>query len=569
MSSSTPFNFVSFDGKDENGIRAEVNVQANKGTIKEIKENTAKEVADVHFSVENLKFPIHGWVRTDEPIYELIKAAEASGEEITFRIETQRKANVDRSTPMEELRKDAATARDNVKTILVGINGVLSGEALTNPKEDPKVSRGRYVATDEDVETAGNNGGVAAPAVSVEKILENLKAAASNPQLRSSILDNLAAQALFNGASVEEVNTALVGNDKRDGSQPTEAPRASFSQEAPAWKEYNSDGRLNLGSSVVAAGVGIETLVYKQIHTAELSSAGNIDEVVPYFVDLIFAISDRVQVSSYGEGSRVDRAASSHVRIRGLVYEIIDKTFNLPVEAGAEGNIVATNGGQGIQAWIAAVGKEAVKRFNRAIRASQEVKAFGQITPPQSLVGGSNGTTAALVAPSQPVTAASEAPATPAPETAPEAVAEPEAEIEVEAEVAEPTVPEAVPVEEALSLDAVSDSNDAHEGLEEGIAQAQGIMLPRNLSDEEVADAELATAETIGLLQEMLSDAGFDLKDKGDLVRISRLLAYTFGEGYGNAKKIPDEELTEFIDWYASNGPEAIQQAVVLATGRN
>lgn len=566
MSSSTPFNFVSFDGKDENGIRAEVNVQANKGTVKEIKENTAKEVADVHFSVENLKFPIHGWVRTDEPIYELIKAAEASGEEITFRIETQRKANVDRSTPMEELRKDANTARENVKTILVGINGVLSGEALTNPKEDPKVSRGRYVATDEDVEAASNNGNSVAPAVSVEKILENLKAAASNPQLRASILDNLAAQALFNGASVEEVNTALVGTDKRDGSQPTDAPRASFSQEAPAWKEYNSDGRLNLGSSVVAAGVGIETLVYKQIHTAELSSAGNIDEVVQYFVDLIFAISDRVQVSAYGEGSRVDRAASSHVRIRGLVYEIIDKTFNLPVEAHQSGNIVAVNGAQGIQSWIAAVGKEAVKRFNRAIKASQEVKTFGQITPPQSLVGGSrNGASEAPVVASEPVNSVPEVSATPEPTTAPEAVEEPEEE----AEVIEPTVPEAVPVEEALSLDAVKDSGDAHEGLEEGIAQAQGIMLPRNLTDEEVANSELATAETIGLLQEMLSDAGFDLKDKGDLVRISRLLAYTFGENYGNAKKIPDEELTEFIDWYASNGPEAIQQAVVLATGRN
>lgn len=562
MTTTNPWAFTTYDGTDENNVRAEVFVQTNKGTIKEIKENTAKEVADVHFSVDGLKFPVHGWIRTDEPIYELVKTAQAANEEVTFRIETQRKPNVDRATPMAELRVDSNTARDNVKVILSNINGVQSGEAVTSPKQDPRGTTGRYVAGDDDVLTT-HVGGVSTPAFSTEEILEQLKAAASNPQLRSSILDNLAAQAIFNGVSVEAVNEALVGNDKRDGTVPSGAPRTNFSSEAPSWKEYNSDGRLNLGSSVVTGGVGAESLIHKHLHQLGLTNGKNQDEVISYFTDLVLTIADRVQVTSYGEGSRADRAAASHVRIRGLVYDIIEKTFPLPLELDKDSNILAVNGKAGIQQWIGNVGKEAVNRFARAIRASQSVKTFGQLVIPVSLTGETVTPEApAPVAPQKAPSKATKAPVTPAPK---QKVAEPEAEKEYAPEPPEDAYgPESTTHEEPASLDSVPAEVSTDKEL-----PTEGVLMPRILKAEDVKDMAPASKETISGLQELISDSGFDIKDKADLVRISRLLAYTFGEGYSKAQTIPDEELLDFIDWYVGNGSEALHNAVAVATGRN
>jgi hypothetical protein len=558
MTTTNPWAFTTHDGTDENNVRAEVFVQTNKGTVKEIKENTAKEVADVHFSVDGLKFPVHGWIRTDEPIYELVKTAQAANEEVTFRIETQRKPNVDRNTPMAELRVDSNTARDNVKVILSNINGIQSGEAVTSPKQDPRSATGRYVAGDDDVITP-TTGGVSTSAFSVEEILEQVKAAASNPQLRASILDNLAAQAIFHGASIEAVNEALVGNDKRDGTAPTGVPRTNFSSEAPSWKKYNSDGRLNLGSSVVTGGVGVENVVHKHLTLLGLANGKNQDEVISYFTDLVFTIADRVQVTSYGEGSRADRAAASHVRIRGLVYDIIDKTFPLPLEIGEDSNIIAVNGKAGIQQWIGNVGKEAVLRFARAIRASQSVKTFGQLVIPASLTG----ETVTPEAPTQEASSkATKAPVTPATK---QKVAEPEAEKEYAPEPPEDTYgPESTTPEESASLDSVPTEVSTEKAL-----STEGVLMPRILKAENVKDMAPASKETISGLQDLISDSGFDIKDKADLVRISRLLAYTFGEGYSKAQTIPDEELLDFIDWYVGNGSEALHNAVAIATGRS
>lgn len=569
---SSPFYFTSLDGTDENGVRAEVYVQTNKGTVKEIKENTAKEVADVHFSVENLKFPIHGWVRTDEPIYELIKTAQASGEEVTFRIESQRKKGVNRETPMADLRVDSNTARDNVKTILVGINGVLSSEALTSPQQDPKSASGRYVATEDDAKPSNGGSSTGTVSINIEEVLDSLKAAASNPQVRPTVLDALAAQALFHGATVDQVNEALVGNDKRDASVPNEAPRAAFSQEAPSWKKYNSDGRLNLGSAEVAAGVGIEALIYKQLNLSGLLNADNVNEVIEYFSDLIFTISDRVQIATYGDGFRADRAASSHVRIRGIVYDTIDKTYNLPVSIN--GNLIVANGGQAaLTSWLTSVGKESIARFSRAIRSSQEIKTFNQVVPPASLVGGSS-SAPAQARPEAPVSAV-EAPAeSVAPVVTPE-VAEPaEAVVEAVVETVEtPAAPKkarankkAAPVEESASPSEPSLDDVASESVIE--PSMEGVMLPRLLTKEDVDGAELSTDESRGFLKELFEESGFDINNKADLVRISHLLGYTFGEGFSNAKNIPDEHLLDFIDWYSGNGSEALHSAVKVATGR-
>lgn len=550
--------FVSQDGTDEDGVRAQVHVIALTGTVKEIKEKSDKGVADVYFSVGKLTFPIHGWIGLEEPVFALAKTAYENGDEVDFRIEFQRKPKVDRKTPIEELRKDTSTALANIKVLLVGINELRTPEAVTNPAEDPKGTNGRYVASETDLSKPAGNNGSAASSFSKEEVLASLALASANAEVRPSILDGLAAQALLHGASVEEVNVAIAGRDKRENGTTVETPRANYAQEAPAWKEYNSDGRLNLGSSIVAAGVGAETLISKQLTALGLADAPNIAEVTDYFTDLVFAIADRVQVSAYGNGARSDRAAGSHTRIRGILYEVISNQSTLPVVLGSNGAIQVNNPDD-LKNWIAETGKLTVAKFNRAIRASQATPGFGQIVPPASLTGG---TVAARpsspAAPQSPPEAPSQ-PVRPQPQvvTRPDSVPAPVTPPDLEPDQPE-TVAVAQPEEE--SLDSVQDEVTPTENLE-------GVLPPRKLTSDEL-QGETASEDTIAALKELMSESGLDPKDVRDLTRISHVLAYTFGSEFSNPKKVPDDALLEFIDWYVGNGSEALNNAMLVSRDR-
>lgn len=555
MTTSANF-FTSLDGTDENGTRAEVYVQSFSGTVKDIKENTDKKVADVHFSVGNLKFPIHGWINIEEPVYELAKTAYETSEEVTFRIETQRKPGVERTTPMEELRKDSSTARDNVKVLLVAINGLSTSEAVTNPKEDPKGTNGRYVAGDEDIATPAGSSTGGGASISKEAALAALTTAAASPEARASILDSLAAQVLLHGATVEEVNVALAGQDKRENGTNLESPRASYAQEAPAWKEYNSDGRLNLGATAVAAGVGVETLVTKQIHALSLSRTSNIEEVTEYFTNVVFAIADRVQVAVYGNGARVDRAANSHTRIRGILYEVIEKDSPFPLTLGDNNNIEAHP--DALKKWISETGKRTITKFKRAINASQAHPGFGGLVPPASLFGNApQSAPAAPVSPSQPSSPA--APSSPVTSPVSEMTQEEKMAIARAAAQPQPTQESSVPTSAPVAA-SVPVSNDSEISLEE----REGVMPPRILTEDE-KNGDKASPDTVQGLKELMYESGLDPQDKGDLVRISHLLGYTFGKEYTNPNTVPDEVLIEFIDWYAGNGSEALNNALRIS----
>jgi len=577
---NTPYNFTSHDGVDENEVRAEVHVQVNKGTIKEIKENPASGVADVHFSVEKLKFPIHGWIRTDDPVYEKVTKARDTSSEVSFRIETQRKAGVDRKTPIAEFRGDTTTARENTKVLLVGINGDLTDEAVTNPKADPHSTGGRYKAGDESpaVPSSSTTGGIT---LDEDTILANLATAATNPLVRQPVLDHLAAQAIFNGIDVTKVNTALGGADKRDNSQPTEAPRAAIAQEAPVWKEYNTDGRLNLGSSLVMAGVGIESLVYKKLAEKDALGASNVGVVLDYFTTLVFAISDFIQTGAYGENARPDRAAGSHSRIRGIVYDVIDKKASLPVTVfDVQGeNLILVNDPTDIQNWIKLVGSESRTRFLRAIKAAQEYPRFGEITPPASLFLN-------RVAPQQqtrpvstPITPSVTPVVEPVVPTSPAVQNDQNARINAarsivdsvpdlpESEVALPITPKGAQ-EATVAPTSGPEGNDTPvtpEVVEEQTSGFEGVLAPVKLPEND--PREKATPDTVAELQNLLAESGFDLEDKADLVRISKLLTYTFGSS--NAKKIADEEIVNFIDHYIAAGTEGLQNAIRIAVGRD
>lgn len=547
VTKNSPFKFISFDAEDADGVRAEIIVQVNKGTIKEVKtEKADKGFVDVHFNVPGLNFPIHGWIAVNSPVYSLVETARDNNEEITFRIETQRKKGINPSIPMSELRADTATAQKSVRTVLVGINGVYTDELMTNPEEDAALIGDRRPATSGSSNGSASKGG---STVNVANRLENLKKIIAEGGVRSSVLDAMVAQLLLDGVPAEEAHQIVAGADKRDVSRPSQ--QSSFSVEAPSWKDYNSDGRPNLGSGVVAASVGIETLLAEQFRELlvenNVEKVSNYDDTVAYYLNILLAICDRVQMLSYGEGFRPDRAASSHTRIRGIIYELIKKETSLPVDVvtGDNGDTVFRYNEKKHITWVKFLGETGVVRFRRAVEAAFSYPGF-KAAIPSSLLNG----VAPSVAPVSTPVEQTPAPVETAPEPAPEAVEEPTYDAPPVESVPEPEAETHIVVE-ASTIATTVDTNS--------------FYPMQTLTEEQVEGEEKATVATLKSLAKLFEGSGFNLKDQADMSRVAELLGMTFGAEYSNPRNIPNDLLEDFIDHYESYGVDVLHAAISYA----
>lgn len=541
-----PFDFISLDGGDpSNNIPpAEVRVRKSTGVVSKIDVNEEKGVANVSFRIEGLKHPIHGWVGTKETVFELAKTAFESKEPVEFRIEAQRKFNIDRQIPIAELTSDMESARESVRNLLVGINGQLSSEAVTHPSNDYVGTGGRYVAEPKQNTNSAN-------AVTGD-LMENFKKAAANPNVHQKILDAMIAQLILNGYSIEEAYKHLVGNDRKDNTQPP--TQQAFAYEAPTYKMYNSDGRLNLGSGLIAAGVGIETLVYSQIVDSGegFSSAEklvNLDEAVEYFSNLILNICDRIQVVAYGQGFNPDRTASSHVRVRGIVYDIV-KTNGLPYSLKElEGNSTIVTSTSEVNNWTTLVGKEGVKRFHRAIRVVTRNDGWAGVVLPESMGG---------VAPEP---AQEEAPTDNAPVQKEEPV--------IPAEQEQPNIaPETTPVEETPTVEEPVIEPQQEQDAPQTVETPANVYV-NHLTPDMVEGEELATPEQIENFKNLFSTMGYDISDPKEQSRIQRLITFTFGENYSKIQLVPDVIVEEFVDYYQSLGAEALDTAIRVSFGED
>lgn len=600
MANFTPSTFTSLDGTGND--RAEVYVQTSKGKVDSIAEKPDKNVAQVKITVEHLKYPISGWIKMDSEAFAEITRAQQAGEEVTYRIESQRKGNVDRTIPIAELRKDAATAKDNTVSVLVGVNGLYTDEMVTNINEDPKGASwtGRQPAGNAPVERTpaataqANTGGMA---LDSNTILENLYTASQSEHVRKPILDIMIAQALFAGVTSEEIMAKLGENPREDDSEAQNPPRTAFSFEAQPWKEYNSDGRLNLGNNIIAGAVGTESLIYKQISLItdgenRGTEAENVHEVASYFGELVFAITDSIQRTSYGNNPKADRSSMSHVRIRGVVYDVIERRAQLPLRLETDGNGVKTlklDGGEpAVNAWITLVGKTSKERFITAVELSQKYRAFSEIVAPDSLFNEADkGTpraktnTGSTPAPEaeQPAEPAGPVESTPAVKPASgsknskikdlqalaDSVQPAEGETPIETKAARAKNKAATPVE--------TDANDSNESEESEelpednvIADVVPVDLPVYTNMLEANDSRAVAGEAeIAEFKGLFSEYGYDLEDIAEQTRIVTLLKFTFGEEYGKASLIPAEELIAFVDFYAGSGSEALQAAMEKA----
>lgn len=511
--------FVSHDASDENGVRAEVSVTVGVGKVNEIVVGGKGVTAQAKFSVEGLKYSINGWCPVNDPIYQIISDAKESGELVEFRVEHQRKATIDRTTPISELRSSAEAAKENTTSILAGARKVsdkemtFSSEAVTNPAEDPlDGTGGRRSALHDPTTAAAPTTGASTPAVVLDA---SVLTAATKAGLPQEVITALAGNLLAGGVPADAVATALYGehqpvNDST--ARPVSNSRVAAREETP-WKSHNTDGRLNLGSANVAAAVGFENFVRRHVLLdKELIPAVAHDEdltnvLIAHLTSRLLQVADYTQRMAYGGGFIPDRSVNSHNRIRGIMYDVIDHYLPITKEV-LEDNTARNN-------WLRNVHEVTLKRFRVAITATENNTLNDDLILsalyPESKSGGE----------------------TPSNES------------------------EKQQAQQATK----ADNADKHQGDEQPTAAPipDYVFKPSAGNDKEV----LATDETVALLTELASEHELTNEEK---IGLGTLLEKTLGAR--KAINNSEADLSEFVDFYVARDGDDLRAAIAWAVSQ-
>ena len=262
--------FISLDGIDDSGLRAEVKVVIGFGDVASITDSTSGKTKKIEFSVSNTKFLPSGWSR-DSGILNKIDQAKKNNEPIHFRLETRRKEGVDRATPMADI-SGLATAKDTIVKSLAAVKlgddeaWTVSGDAVTRPDEDP------------------STGG--------------LHSAYDNPPVSASAGDKLT---------------------------PTYAGNTNSYEPAPYVARLR-DGKINPGSVALHAPLGFFSylLEYERDEGVQIEK-----ERRKEMAHTLMLIANKLQLDIYSKKlgaeliNGVDLTAGSHTRARFLVFEAI------------------------------------------------------------------------------------------------------------------------------------------------------------------------------------------------------------------------------------------------------
>lgn len=540
--------FVSFDGDG-------TEVYVSTATVKVTKIEEKNSSVNIKMEASYLKHELNGWINTSEEALVILRESFDTGKEVEVRIEAQRKPKVDKSTPIQVIRDGNSAKTDIIKKI-ASVNGVFTSEALTNPDDDPDTGRAKSALGRPASAPAANGGGNTPTVAGKETVLDLLKTLSTSRDVTESVLDALKAQALISGASVNEIVEASSVN-----TQEAPALQNGFAREAPPFKEYNGDGRLNLGGASIAAGVGVFNYVFEKL-AKTFEADPNID-TVEYLSALILSIADVIQVGAYGKGFRVDRTAGSHTRVRATLFTVIDIN---PLPVAADGKVATPDV---VNAWVKKVGAVARLNLNTGIAASQQFPTVKTLLDFLATDGGLKEATP--VAPESASKPVEEERVTSAPQTvskpvekptvAPEPVLEPTVEA-ITPEPAPAVVPEVVapvsvetyaaPVVEAKAAAPVTrPETKAETPADDGLIRFEQKMLPPGAINAANAPSE----EILEQFKEfVIEETG--LKTKAEQAKVGRLLSYTFGRAYNKASNIPEDDLADFLDFYVSTGVE-------------
>lgn len=206
--------FLSFDTADGLGIRAQVVVTKGELPVKRITLSDDEKMAKIDFDAEagGLKFPIHANIPADGPAFEVLKAAKASGEQVAFRIETQRKKNVDRRLPFPPAKdSDKETGVTYLETQggkevvkkLVAAGDVTTHEIVTDVTEDSRWMNIPRSMAPTFIDENPVTGVIAAAGLDPQAVLSQYVAAVRS-DLPLEMTRIIGALAIAAGASVED-----------------------------------------------------------------------------------------------------------------------------------------------------------------------------------------------------------------------------------------------------------------------------------------------------------------------------------------------------------------------------
>lgn len=301
--------FTSLDFVEGDAVeRAEVFVVVGKGKVSEIKESGSGKAKQVVIDAGRLHNgrPLYskGWAPSDSEIIKKAQEALDKEEVVDFRIETVRNKGVDRSAPIDSLRKGMENARDNV-TLSVALLKLDSetewteGILRTNPKED-KRKTGRTAADLTDEELGAKS------------------------------------------------NSATAGSTGSSWSN---------SVEPQPWIARLSNGSVNPGSYHVAALSNIYGFVadYNRDNSLDLS----IEEIRKVSKALL-SLAGKLQLAVFeGEMESVELDKQSHTRARALLFE------NVKNQHGITSEIVSDN--SALKSWMKDVYTSALEQWKWSI----------------------------------------------------------------------------------------------------------------------------------------------------------------------------------------------------------
>lgn len=333
--------FLSHDGVDAQGIRAEVMVQTGTGRIKELvgrgkqNEDGTYRNMEVVFEPDNphLKRKVYALIdTTGKELWDYVQTAHKEQRDIAYRIESQRKRGIDRTKKFDDLVHTEEAVR-----ILAAIDNVFSHEAKTNPKEDP--SGENPSALDQDVEalTRQHSSVTGGAMLDAAAVLTALTVARKNG-LPNSVVDSLTALALTAGADVKEAMSAGLENEETP--VPTSESKYVAMEEKP-WMPYNSDGRANVGSYMVAHAASAEQFaldhlitVYSEGKKSNVDVSDTMIAQAASIALIILEAADEVQMKA--TGGRADRQKNSYNRALALVFDAVAKRYPVPVGGNQE-----------------------------------------------------------------------------------------------------------------------------------------------------------------------------------------------------------------------------------------
>lgn len=307
--------FLSQDGLDKNGIRAEVMVQTGTGRIIEVvgrgkqNEDGSFRNVEVVFDPDNplLKRKVYGLLDTTAgELWSYIQQAQEDGRTVSYRIESQRRNGVDRGTPLALLNPT-----EQIRRILASIDGIFSHEAKTNPVEDPSNENPSALTQNLAPATASGTG------VSVETATTALRdaVAAGMPQ---GVVDALAATALALGAPASVVLEHLG------------AP-VSVSSDASARADSLESVEVERAAQAEQFALDHLIAIYTPAKSKEPVSVS--DEMLAQAASVALAlleVADLVQ-AKYADVPSARRASRSYAHALNLVIDAVDKRYPVPV----------------------------------------------------------------------------------------------------------------------------------------------------------------------------------------------------------------------------------------------